>query len=315
MGDRCVCLVQRERGDVEVAKVQQAGADQSYHVRHGFTRIHLFAAHGDVVAHDPRIRQVEPRAPEHADAAHQYDAPIRAHGHHRGTHRDGRGRRWQQIDHAIDRTGRRLAHPLAIFVLIAGESHCPNPFAETALQIRERALIAPGRDDTAQRGDRRDFARETVPPAIERLVANLNLPAYVTGRRWDILVWNSAAADLLGFDRLAPSARNILSFMFIETNSRRLFGRTWADEARRMVALFRATHDLHADDPAFVELVERVRSRSPEFVKWWTAHDVRGSTSGQKVLQHPKRGAQRYEYATFQANDDPALKLAIYTPL
>jgi len=34
--------------------------------------------------------------------------------------------------------------------------------------------------------------------------------------------------------------------------------------------------------------------------------------SGQKVLTHPERGAQCYDYATFQANDDPALKLAIY---
>jgi hypothetical protein len=33
------------------------------------------------------------------------------------------------------------------------------------------------------------------------------------------------------------------------------------------------------------------------------------------VLAHPRLGTQRYEYATFQANDDPALKLAIYTPV
>ncbi|HIH2748401.1 hypothetical protein L3V59_31485 [Burkholderia aenigmatica] len=40
-----------------------------------------------------------------------------------------------------------------------------------------------------------------------------------------------------------------------------------------------------------------------------------GKRSGQKVFAHAQRGAQRYEYATFQANDDPALKLAIYTPV
>ncbi|MDP1752246.1 MAG: helix-turn-helix domain-containing protein, partial [Reyranella sp.] len=43
-------------------------------------------------------------------------------------------------------------------------------------------------------GDRRAFARETVPEAIRRLVESLKQPAYVTGRRWDILVWNKAAA-------------------------------------------------------------------------------------------------------------------------
>ena len=81
-----------------------------------------------------------------------------------------------------------------------------------------------------------------------------------------------------------------------------------------MIALFRATHDLYADDPAFVELVERLRAHSAEFAKWWNAHDIRGGASGRKMLIHPERGAQRYDYATFQANDDLGLKLAIYTP-
>jgi len=82
-----------------------------------------------------------------------------------------------------------------------------------------------------------------------------------------------------------------------------------------MIALFRTSHDLYAGDPAFVELVERLRSGSEEFARWWSAHDVRSGASGQKVLAHAKHGTQRYEYATFQANDDPALKLAIYTPV
>lgn len=166
----------------------------------------------------------------------------------------------------------------------------------------------------ARSGDRQPFTRERVPEPIANLIATLELPAYVTGRRWDLLAWNAAAADLLGFERLAEADRNILVFMFIEPDSRRLFGGNWTGEARRMIALFRATHDLYADDPAFVELVERLRAHSAEFAKWWSAHDIRGGASGQKVLIHPARGAHRYDYATFQANDDPALKLAIYTP-
>ncbi|WP_206957333.1 helix-turn-helix transcriptional regulator [Trinickia acidisoli] len=167
----------------------------------------------------------------------------------------------------------------------------------------------------ARGSDSRAFVSEHVPPAIERMVSKLALPAYVTGRRWDILAWNRAANDLFGFGRLAQTNRNILVFIFAERNARQLFGSTWQEEARRMIALFRATHDLHADDPAFVDLVERLRSVSQEFSKWWKAHDVRSGASGQKALAHPKRGIQHYEYATFQANDDPALKLAIYTPV
>ena len=81
-----------------------------------------------------------------------------------------------------------------------------------------------------------------------------------------------------------------------------------------MVAQFRATHDLWAGDPAFTSLLERLRQGSPEFAAWWTAHDIRNVAGGRKQLEHPKKGKLRFEHASFQANDDPALKLVIYTP-
>jgi len=82
-----------------------------------------------------------------------------------------------------------------------------------------------------------------------------------------------------------------------------------------MVAQFRATHDLWAGDPAFIDLLERLRQGCPEFATWWEAHDIGSITAGRKQLSHPKKGSLRFEYATFQANDDPALKLVIYTPV
>jgi MmyB-like transcription regulator ligand binding domain len=94
--------------------------------------------------------------------------------------------------------------------------------------------------------------------------------------------------------------------------TRRLFGSGWADEARRMVAQFRATDDLWAGDPSFRDLLARLREGSPEFEGWWSAHDISGSVAGRKSLNHPKKGRLRFEYASFQANDDPGLKLVIY---
>ena len=88
-----------------------------------------------------------------------------------------------------------------------------------------------------------------------------------------------------------------------------------AEEARRIVAQFRATHDLWAGDPAFRDLLARLREGCPEFAGWWEAHDVSGVAAGRKSLIHPKRGRLKLEYASFQANDDPALKLVIYTPV
>ena len=165
----------------------------------------------------------------------------------------------------------------------------------------------------ARDADRRAFSREIVPDAIRRLVAGLNQPAYITGRRWDILAWNAAADEIFAFSRLPEDDRNTLICVLTNRQTRRLFGSGWADEAKRMVAQFRATHDLWAGDPAFVELLARLRQNCPEFTGWWEAHDIKSAIGGRKLLKHPKKGLLRFEHASFQANDDPALKLIIYT--
>jgi len=164
----------------------------------------------------------------------------------------------------------------------------------------------------AHSGDRRAFAIETVPDTIRRLIEGLPQPAYVTGRRWDLLAWNAPAALMLGFDLLAEDERNILVMMLTRPEARRLFGTTWEATARRMIAQFRATHDLWAGDPLFATLVERLGRGCPEFLGWWEAHDIRSTRSGRKQLIHPKLGDIAYDYATFQANDDPGLKLSLF---
>lgn len=163
--------------------------------------------------------------------------------------------------------------------------------------------------------DRRAFVREVVPDSLQRLIASLDQPAYVTGRRWDVLAWNKAADEVFAFDRLAEADRNVLICILTLPATRKLFGAGWTEEAKRVVAQFRATHDLWAGDPAFVALLDRLRHGSPEFATWWKAHDIRAAASGVKQLKHPKKGVLRFEHASFQANDDPSLKLVIYTPV
>jgi transcriptional regulator with XRE-family HTH domain len=157
------------------------------------------------------------------------------------------------------------------------------------------------------------FRREAAPAPLRRLVECLSQPAYVTGQRWDLLAWNRAAVDIFGdFGRLPIQERNILIFMLTSPDARRLFGADWAKEARRVVSLFRAAHDLWTGDDAFTEIVGRVQAGCPEFRAWWDAHDIAAPVSGTKLLHHPVRGPLRFEYTTFQANDDPRLKLSIY---
>lgn len=161
--------------------------------------------------------------------------------------------------------------------------------------------------------ERRPFVREVVPESLRRTVEALNAPAYVTGRRWDVLAWNKAAEEIFAFGRIAEEDRNTLILILTNPNTRRLFGAGWAEEAKRVIAQFRATHDLWADDPAFASLLARLRAGCPEFAKWWKAHDLKASLAGQKHLSHPRKGTLKLQYTSFQANDDPSLKLVIYT--
>jgi transcription regulator MmyB-like protein len=65
-------------------------------------------------------------------------------------------------------------------------------------------------------------------------------------------------------------------------------------------------------EPEFISLVDELSTLSPEFKKWWNAHQVRRSSSGEKIVRHPKKGGIKLEYSTFQSNDNPDLKLVLY---
>ena len=158
------------------------------------------------------------------------------------------------------------------------------------------------------------FERETVSEALDRVVAALEQPAYVTGLRWDVLAWNAAADELFGFGQLPEEDRNILVFALTNPAAQRLFDSNWANEARRVLAKFRATYDLWSSDPAFVSLIARLGRDCPHFSAWWEAHDVRAAAGSRKMLHGPGKSPTRFDFTTFQVNDSPALQLVVLVP-
>jgi transcriptional regulator with XRE-family HTH domain len=156
------------------------------------------------------------------------------------------------------------------------------------------------------------FIRETVPEIVAAIVERLPDPAYVTGSRWDVLGWNAAADAVFGFSNMEPAERNILLFMFSASAAASLFGTDWPPQAKRMLALFRVNYDAHAGDPAFEELVAALTERSTDFSTWWKSHDVCEPAAGSKTLHIDNGGTSSYVHATFQSNDDPRLRLALY---
>ena len=119
-------------------------------------RVHPLPAQRDAVSHHPRVGQVEAGAAEHADAAHQHHPPVRPHRHDGGPHLHGVGRGREDVEHAVDRAGRRLQDARAIVSLVAAHRHGPDAGAEPPRQLGQRLLVPPGRDDALRAHSQRD---------------------------------------------------------------------------------------------------------------------------------------------------------------
>jgi transcriptional regulator with XRE-family HTH domain len=155
--------------------------------------------------------------------------------------------------------------------------------------------------------------RETVSPLILRLLDRTDpVPAFVLGRRWDVLAWNRAAlAFFLDFEQVPANERNLLWLVFTNSTLRSLIV-DWPARAKDTLARFRADYGRHAGEAHFVQLVERLKSVSPEFAEWWPRHDILPMTEGRKDYDHPQVGRMIVEHTTFSVIDNPELRLIVF---
>jgi transcriptional regulator with XRE-family HTH domain len=156
---------------------------------------------------------------------------------------------------------------------------------------------------------------ERVSPTIRRMIEGLGpSPAYLLGSRWDYLAWNRAASAVFGdFGELPPGERNHIWQLFTNGAWRELVS-DWEQASRRLVAKLRADSARHLGDPAFEQLIQSLRSASPEFCKAWKRHEVESSGIGRKILNHPVCGRLVFEHAVFNPTDWPEQRLILYTP-
>ncbi|OHX19104.1 helix-turn-helix transcriptional regulator [Chromobacterium sphagni] len=155
-----------------------------------------------------------------------------------------------------------------------------------------------------------------IEPSLLRMLDNLrDQPAYITGRRWDILAWNRPAAALFGdYASLPPEERNLLRMVFANPAHRALLAE-WDSLARAAMAMFRADYGRHAGDPVFEQLVESLLRDSADFRAWWPRREVLEPLSGIKLLSHPRQGRMSFEYSSFALLDGSERRLTLYTPL
>jgi transcriptional regulator with XRE-family HTH domain len=159
--------------------------------------------------------------------------------------------------------------------------------------------------------------RPTQPQRVRsgwyRLLDAVALPAFVLGRRMDVLASNGLARALLtDFDALPPLERNFARFIMLDPAARELC-RDWEEVAAETVAILRLDAGRHPDDRLLVEMVSELSTRSPEFAAWWADRRVSERTRGTKRYRHPLVGDLTIDYEALQSPDDPDQSLFVYS--
>jgi transcriptional regulator with XRE-family HTH domain len=182
-----------------------------------------------------------------------------------------------------------------------------------ALQLDDEATAHLHALAGPERHVRRPSGRtELVLPSIRQLIVGWNnTPAYVQGRRLDVLASNPLATTLSPF--FTPGV-NLLRATFLDPDPafRALYGDQWESLVHSTIAGLRALLGAGVDDPLLDELVGELSVRSDHFRSLWTRHDIRARISGSnRHLYHPQVGELDLHYENLQISGTDGQTLII----
>ncbi|MFJ9681170.1 helix-turn-helix transcriptional regulator [Streptomyces sp. NPDC101194] len=163
--------------------------------------------------------------------------------------------------------------------------------------------------------------RASAPAAAQRVRPGLRLlldtiggaPAFILGRRMDVLAWNALGDAVVGFSRIPAAERNMPRQVFLEPAAREMYPE-WAAVAAETVAHLRLDAGLHPDDRQLATLVGELSMKSEDFRRLWADHRVKAKTYGVKRIDHPVAGGLTLPYETLGVPGDPGQSLVVYTP-
>ncbi|WP_052849333.1 helix-turn-helix transcriptional regulator [Streptomyces avicenniae] len=167
----------------------------------------------------------------------------------------------------------------------------------------------------------RPARRGGVPPGAEEVRPGLRLlldgmagtPAFVLGRRMDVLAWNAAGDAVMGFSGMGPGTPDIPRHCFLDPASRVLYPE-WPLVAAECVAFLRLAAGRHPQDGRLAALVDELAVLSEDFRRLWADQGVTEKTFGVKRLRHATAGDLTFAYETLRAPADEDQLLVVYTP-
>ncbi|MCC5476584.1 helix-turn-helix transcriptional regulator [Streptomyces sp. NPDC059680] len=155
--------------------------------------------------------------------------------------------------------------------------------------------------------------QQQVRVALRQLLDTMDgVPAYVVGRRSEILAWNRMAAAVFGdWAELPAAERNWARLVFLRPDYRELFV-DWEQKAIDIVCALRMDAGCHPDDPRLSALVGELSVKSEEFRRLWATHDVKEKSHGVKHLHHPLVGDLALNFESFRLTGDADQSLVTY---
>ncbi len=170
-------------------------------------------------------------------------------------------------------------------------------------------LLLPG----PHAGRRAPARPQRVRPSLHLMLDTLgHVPAFILGRRTEVLAANHLAkAVLTDFDALPATRRSLARYYLLDPQARERVG-DWEKIAAETVAILRLEAGRHPGDRQLADLVGELTLLSPEFSGWWNDHRVLRRTHGAKHYFHPVVGEMHFSYESFQVPGDGEQTLCVY---
>ncbi|MGV9879045.1 helix-turn-helix transcriptional regulator [Streptomyces sp. NPDC003006] len=155
-------------------------------------------------------------------------------------------------------------------------------------------------------------AAQKVRPGLRLLLDTIDrAPAFIVGRRMDVLAWNALGDALNGWSRLSPAERNVPRQVFLHAPARACYPE-WEAVAAETVAYLRLDAARCPADTRLSALVGELSVKSEAFRRLWADHQVKEKTHGVKRIIHPLVGELALPYETLTLPGDPEQMLIVY---
>lgn len=138
-------------------------------------------------------------------------------------------------------------------------------------------------------------------------------PAFVRNGRMDLIAVNALARafykDVYDMPGQPP---NLARYTFLDERARD-FHPDWGAAAEVVVSILRTEAGRDPHNKELHDLVGELGTRSEEFRRRWSSHNVRHHGTGFKTFRHPVAGEITVAYEGLEMAAEPGLTLTIYT--